>query len=52
MKQYKEYMDKITVSDTLHQRLLELNAPEKRPVPWKRYAAAAAALEENPADNA
>ena len=44
MKQYKEYMDKITVSDTLHQRLLELNAPEKRPVPWKRYAAAAAAL--------
>lgn len=43
MKQYREYMDSITASDTLHQRLLELEAPKKRPVPWIRYGAAAAA---------
>ena len=31
MKQYKEYMDGIQASDTLHRRLTELEAPAKRP---------------------
>lgn len=44
MKQYFEYMDNVEVSDTLHQRLLELEAPAKRPIPWKKYGAVAAAL--------
>lgn len=44
MKQYKKYMDNVEVSDTLHQRLLELEAPAKRPAAWKKYGAAAAAL--------
>ena len=44
MKQYKKYMDGIQVSDTLHQRLLELEAPAKRPAAWKKYGTAAAAL--------
>ena len=44
MKQYKEYMDGIQASDTLHRRLTELEAPAKRPAAWKRYGGAAAAL--------
>lgn len=44
MKQYKKYMDNIQVSDTLHQRLLDLEAPAKRPAAWKKYGTAAAAL--------
>lgn len=44
MKRYFEYMDNVKVSDTLHQRLLELEAPAKRPIPWKKYGAVAAAL--------
>lgn len=44
MKQYKEYMDGIQASDTLHRRLTELEAPAKRPAAWKRYSGAAAAL--------
>ena len=44
MKQYNEYMDNIEVSDTLHQRLAELETPQKRPAAWKKYGAAAAAL--------
>ena len=44
MKRYKDYMDGVEVSDTLHQRLTELEAPEKRPAAWKKYGAAAAAL--------
>ena len=44
MKQYKEYMDGIRASDTLHQRLLGLEAPARRPSAWKKYGAAAAAL--------
>ena len=43
MKKYFEYMDGRTVSDTLHQRLLNLEAPKKQPA-WKKYGAAAAAL--------
>lgn len=44
MKQYKEYMDNIQASDTLHQRLLNLEAPAKRPAAWKKYGGMAAVL--------
>ena len=44
MKQYIEYMDNIKASDTLHQRLLNLETPKKRPAAWKKYGAVAAAL--------
>ena len=44
MKQYFEYMDNVKVSDTLHQRLLGLEAPTKRPAAWKKYGGMAAAL--------
>lgn len=44
MKKYKEYMDGVRASDTLHQRLVELEAPGKRPIPWARYGTMAAAL--------
>lgn len=44
MNKYVEYMDDIRVSDTLHQRLLDLDAPPKRPAAWKRYGGIAAAL--------
>lgn len=44
MKKYKEYMDGVRASDTLHQRLVELEAAGKRPIPWTKYAAIAAAL--------
>ena len=44
MKRYSDYMDKIEVSDTLHQRLVELEPPKKRPAAWKKYGGLAAAL--------
>ncbi|MDE6840025.1 MAG: hypothetical protein K2P49_04075, partial [Oscillospiraceae bacterium] len=44
MKRYQQFMDGIAASDTLHRRLVELKEPEKRPMPWKKYASAAAAL--------
>ena len=44
MKQYREYMDGVRVSDTLHRRLAELEAPARRPVPWVKYGSLAAAL--------
>ena len=44
MKRYKNYMDAVEASDTLHQRLVELETPQKRPAAWKKYGAAAAAL--------
>ena len=44
MKKYKEYMDGVHASDTLHQRLLELEEPGKQPAPWKKYSSIAAAL--------
>jgi len=44
MKKYKEYMDGIKASDTLHQRLVGLETRSKRPVPWKKYGSIAAAL--------
>ncbi len=44
MKKYKEYMDGVRASDTLYQRLMNLETSGKRPVPWKKYGTAAAAL--------
>lgn len=44
MKKYKEYMDNVRASDTLHQRLLGLETSGTRPVAWKKYGAMAAAL--------
>lgn len=44
MKRYREYMDSVTVSDTLHEKLKRLTAPAGKKGAWKRYATAAAAL--------
>ena len=44
MKRYKDYMDSLEVSDTLHAKLENLEPPQKRPAAWKRCVAAAAAL--------
>ena len=44
MKRYQQFMDGVAASDTLHRRLAELKEPEKRPMSWKKYASAAAAL--------
>lgn len=43
MKKYCEYMDGVSVSDTLHQRLLSLKPSRKRSV-WAKYGTIAAAL--------
>lgn len=44
MKQYTEYMDGIQASDTLHRRLLNLEAPKRRPLGLARAALIAACL--------
>jgi hypothetical protein len=44
VKKYKEYMDGVTVSDTLHEKLRHLEQPKKKPQVWKKYGAMAAAL--------
>ena len=44
MKKYKQYMDGVAVSDTFHQRLLNLEVPKKGTPAWTKYGAAAAAL--------
>ena len=44
MKRYNDYMDNLEVSDTLHEKLNNLETPQKRPAAWKKYGAAAAAL--------
>lgn len=44
MKKYKEYMDGVTVSDTLHEKLRNLEQPKQKPQAWKKYGAMAAAL--------
>ena len=41
MKYYSKYMDRQTVSEGLHERLLVLDPP-KRAGQWQRYAAMAA----------
>ena len=44
MKRYNDYMDAVEVSDTLHERLKNLEEPKKKPQPWAKWGAAAAAL--------
>lgn len=44
MKKYNEYMDGVTVSDTLHEKLRNLEQPKKKPQAWKKYGAMAAAV--------
>ena len=44
MKRYKDYMDTVEVSDTLHEKLKHLEEPEKKPRPWAKWGAMAAAL--------
>ena len=44
VKQYTEYMDGIQASDTLHRRLLNLEAPKRRPLGLARAALIAACL--------
>lgn len=44
MKKYQEYMDSVTVSDTLHEKLTKLEAKPKQSRPWKQYGIVAAAL--------
>lgn len=44
MKRYREYMNSVTVSDTLHEKLKRLTAPAGKQSAWKKYATAAAAL--------
>lgn len=43
MKRYNEYMDGVTVSDTLHEKLKNLEPPKRRPA-WQKYGALAAVL--------
>ena len=43
MRRYKRYMDGVEVSDTLHEELKNLKAPERRPNPWLRWGTLAAA---------
>ena len=44
MKRYKDYMDGVEVSDTLHERLKNLEEPKKNPQPWAKWGAMAAAM--------
>ena len=44
MKRYKDYMDAVEVSDTLHEKLINSEEPRKKSQPWARDGAAAAAL--------
>lgn len=44
MEKYKQYMDGVAVSDTLHRRLLNLEAPKKHIPAWRKYGGLAAAL--------
>lgn len=44
MKDYKSYMDRVTVSEEFHDKLLDLEpgTKERKPMKWKAYTAAAA----------
>lgn len=42
MNDYKSYMDRVAVSDALHEKLLRLEEPARKPAAWKKYAAVAA----------
>lgn len=43
MEKYKRYMDSVEVSPELHEKLMGLGG-RKKPAPWKKYGAMAAAL--------
>lgn len=42
MKYYKSYMDRQEISPAVHEKLLDLEPPKKRPSPWLKYGALAA----------
>ena len=44
MKRYKDYMDGVEVSDTLHEKLKHLDEPKKQSQPWVKWGATAAAF--------
>lgn len=44
MNAYQTFMDRQTLSDPAHARLLALEGPARQPAPWGRYAALAASL--------
>ena len=44
MKRYRDYMDTVEVSDTLHEKLKNLEEPKKKPKPWAKWGGLAAAL--------
>ena len=44
MKRYKDYMDAVEVSDTLHEKLKNLKEPKKKPQLWKGLGAMAAVM--------
>ena len=44
MKRYKDYMDGVEVSDTLHEKLKHLDEPKKQSQPWVKWGAMAAAF--------
>ena len=44
MKRYKDYMDGVEASDTLHEKLKHLEEPKKKSRPWAKWGGLAAAL--------
>ena len=44
MKRYKDYMDGVEVSDTLHEKLKNLEEPKKKTQSWAKWGAMAAAF--------
>ena len=44
MKRYNDYMDAVEVSDTLHEKLKNLEEPKKKTQPWAKWGAMAAAF--------
>lgn len=42
MKYYKSYLDRQEISPAVHEKLLELERPRRRPAPWLKYVALAA----------
>ena len=44
MKRYNDYMDGVKVSDTLHEKLKNLEEPKKKTQPWAKWGAMAAVM--------
>lgn len=44
MNKYKSYMDRVAVSDELHEKLLHLEKAPRKPIRWQKYAAVACAV--------